>query len=586
VGHTLVDSEGSTTVVLGSGHDCVSCVLLLHICSALESWDLGLNPSEDDLKFACCLVIGVVSLFILPPNLGSASMAAKTLYVSTTGNDTNPGTFEKPLRTVQHAADIAVPGSTISVRGGTYCQQLIVKVSGNSREGFVTFRSQGGEQAVLDGACLTPPEGDTSMVELRDISYVRIVGFEIRNYLTNDHESVPGGIRVFGSGSHIEILNNNVHHIEQNFDGRSKADGHLRAEQGANGLGIAVYGTDAKTPISQLVIEGNEVHHLKTGSSESLVVNGNVAGFRISKNIVHDNNNIGIDLIGFEHTAPDAAVDRARDGIVSENLVYNITSKGNPSYGSQPDSDGIYVDGGTHILIERNVIHDVEYGLELASEHFEGSTTHVIARNNLIYSCHAAGFSLGGYDSKRGRTENTTVVNNTISNNDTWNTGTGEVLMQFYLRNNVFENNIIYTGKHGRVMTSRSGPTDGEPTVISDHNLYYYPGGSRTAKWSFDHKDYSSFEKYVQATGNDQHSDFGDPGFVDANSDDFHLVVASPARKAGENLGPQIVGDVDLDDRSRTTGTKIDIGCYEWFWTQAPKTTVQFPRPLIALRTD
>jgi hypothetical protein len=63
-------------------------------------------------------------------------------------------------------------------------------------------------------------------------------------------------------------------------------------------------------------------------------------------------------------------------------------------------------------------------------------------------------------------------------------------------------------------------------------------------------------------------------------------VVASPARKAGENLGPQIVGDVDLDDRSRTTGTKIDIGCYEWFWTQAPKTTVQFPRPLIALRTD
>ena len=67
------------------------------------------------------------------------------------------------------------------------------------------------------------------------------------------------------------------------------------------------------------------MHHLKTGSSESLVVNGNVTNSRITNNIVHDNNNIGIDVIGFERTAPDPAVDQARDGVVSGNLVYNIT---------------------------------------------------------------------------------------------------------------------------------------------------------------------------------------------------------------------------------------------------------------------
>jgi hypothetical protein len=49
---------------------------------------------------------------------------------------------------------------------------------------------------------------------------------------------------------------------------------------------------------------GMRVHHLKTGSSESLVVNGNVTNFRITHNVVHDNNNIGIDVIGFERTAP------------------------------------------------------------------------------------------------------------------------------------------------------------------------------------------------------------------------------------------------------------------------------------------
>ena len=88
-------------------------------------------------------------------------------------------------------------------------------------------------------------------------------------------------------------------------------------DDGGNGFGIAVYGTDAKTPISELVIDGNEVHHLQTGSSESLVVNGNVTNFRITHNVVHDNNNIGIDVIGFERTAPDPAVDQARDGVVS-----------------------------------------------------------------------------------------------------------------------------------------------------------------------------------------------------------------------------------------------------------------------------
>ena len=54
------------------------------------------------------------------------------------------------------------------------------------------------------------------------------------------------------------------------------------------------------------IIDGNEVHHLKTGSIESLVVNGNVTNFRITHNIVHDNNNIGIDVIGFERTATDS----------------------------------------------------------------------------------------------------------------------------------------------------------------------------------------------------------------------------------------------------------------------------------------
>ncbi len=269
-----------------------------------------------------------------------------------------------------------------------------------------------GETAILDAAHITP-DGRSGILTIRDKSYVRIEGFEIRNYHTAEHRLTPLGISIMGSGSHIELLKNNVHHIEQTFEGRD-GPGH-----GANGFGIAVYGTDAKTPISELVIDGNEVHHLQTGSSESLVVNGNVTNFRITHNVVHDNNNIGIDVIGFERTAPDPAVDQARDGVVSGNLVYNITSRGNPAYGNEQNSDGIYVDGGTRVLIEQNVMHDVDFGIELASEHKDRATSYITARNNLIYHSHTAGVSIGGYAPERGHTDHCTVVNNTLYENDT-----------------------------------------------------------------------------------------------------------------------------------------------------------------------
>jgi hypothetical protein len=211
---------------------------------------------------------------------------------------------------------------------------------------------------------------------------------------------------------------------------------------------------------------------LKTGSSESLVVNGNVTNFRITNNIVHDNNNIGIDIIGFERTAHDPAVDQARDGIVSGNLVYNITSRGNPAYGNDQSSDGIYVDGGTRVLIERNIIHHVDFGIELASEHRNRTTSYITARNNLIYSCNTAGVSIGGYGAERGGTDHCSVVNNTLYGNDTSNSGAGEFQMQFNMTENRFENNIVYAGVRCLMTASKSGATaTGRPTVTLDYNL-------------------------------------------------------------------------------------------------------------------
>ncbi len=487
--------------------------------------------------------------------VGAFGQANSSFYVSTAGNDSNPGTQTAPWRTIQHAADTARAGSTVNVRGGIYEELVSINASGNASDGYITFRSYPGETAILDAEHFTPT-ARSGILTIHNKSYLRIEGFEIRNLRTAEHRLAPLGIDVVGAGSHIELLRNNVHHIEQNFQGRD-APG-----QGGNGFGIAVYGTDAKTPITDLIIEGNEVHHLKTGSSESLVVNGNVTNFRITHNVVHDNNNIGIDIIGFEHTAPDPAVDQARDGVVSGNLVYNITSKGNPAYRNDESSDGIYVDGGTRILIEQNVIHNVDFGIELASEHQNRATSYITARNNLIYRCHTAGVSIGGYAPERGHTDHCTVVNNTLYENDTSATGAGEFQMQWNMADNIFENNIVYAGPRCLIVLHKSQVEKNQRPAVIDDNLYYCASGPQASTWAGASATVTGFDKYVEATGNDRHSHFSDPRFVDPARNDFHLQADSPAIAAGTTVEVP-VGELDNEGSARVKSGKVDIGCYQ-----------------------
>lgn len=477
-----------------------------------------------------------------------------SFYVATTGDDSNPGTEGAPWRTVQHAANTVRAGNTVYVRGGIYEELVSINASGDASNGFITFKSYPGETAVLDATTFTPT-GRTGVLTIQNKSYVRIEGFEIRNFRTSEHRLVPLGVNVIGSGSHIELLKNNVHHIENNFEGR-EAPG-----RGGNAFGIAVYGTDVQMPISDLVIDRNEVHHLKTGSSESLVVNGNVSNFHITHNVVHDNNNIGIDVIGFERTAPDPTVDQARDGVVSGNLVYNITSRGNPAYRNDESSDGIYVDGGTRILIEQNVVHDVDFGIELASEHKDRATSYITARNNLIYHCHTAGISIGGYAFERGHTEHCTVVNNTLYNNDTSGTGSGEFQMQWNMADNLFANNIVYAGRRCLIAVNKSHVDQKQSSVAIDYNLYYCASGSKASTWRAGSEIAKGFHNHVQSTGNDRHSIFEDPHFVEKGAD-LHLRSDSPALAAGTTHGVP-VGELDLDGSPRVQSGRIDLGCYE-----------------------
>ncbi|MCB8948683.1 MAG: right-handed parallel beta-helix repeat-containing protein [Ardenticatenaceae bacterium] len=473
--------------------------------------------------------------------------AATTYYVATDGDNNNPGTLAEPWGTIQYAADNIAAGDTVLVRGGIYEEAVTINISGTAADGDVTFMSYTGETAVLDGSNLTVPNSDSALFLIDSQSYVTIDGFELRNYRTTNSSRVPMGLYVAGSAHHITLQNNTIHQIETN------------AGANGNAHGIAVYGTEAAPAITDVIISNNELYDLKLGNSEALVLNGNVANFLIEGNLVHDNDNIGIDLIGFEGTAPDTAVDQARDGVVRGNTVYNIDTLNNPAYGGEQSAAGIYVDGGTRITIEQNQVYQSNFGIEIASEHSGRATSEIIVRNNLLYHNHNAGLAMGGYDTNRGSTEACAILNNTFFENDSNQTGSGELYVQFDTQNNVIKNNIFYANAQNLFMSNEYTQNSGN---VLDSNLFFAADGAAVGEWQWKNVYYQGFTAYQTGTGNDANSLFANPLLASTSLPDLHLLTNSPAIDAGENLAES--GSVDFAGGGRVNNGRIDIGAYEF----------------------
>ncbi|MCM3133370.1 right-handed parallel beta-helix repeat-containing protein [Paenibacillus polysaccharolyticus] len=449
-------------------------------------------------------------------------------YISPQGNDKNPGTVHSPWKTIQYAADHASPGSTIYLRQGVYPQKVKITRSGLSSSKPTLISSYPGEKAILDGKKLSV-RGVEGMVELDNVSHVTISNLEIRGFSTTQTGQVPVGIYVHGAGENVQLLGNQIHAIA------SRATPKGDELQGRDAHGIAIYGTEHPQALRDIIIKDNKLYDLVLGSSESLAVNGNVDTFAIINNTIHDTDNIGIDLIGYEGISEDDAYDRARNGIVRGNTIYNITSTRNPSYGlplpNKSNSAGaIYVDGGTHHIIDRNKVYRNDIGIEIASEHAGRSTSNITVRDNLIYANRLTGIAMGGYDEERGATENSQIMYNTIADNDTLNAGNGQLLIQSHTRNNTFTRNIVAAGSSDVLIHNEYTSNAGN---MFDHNLYYVNDEAQEALWVWKNESYSGVTAYQQGTGNDTHSRYVNPAFVNSSKGDYRLRTGSPAKAYG-----------------------------------------------------
>jgi hypothetical protein len=481
----------------------------------------------------------------------ASTLSGPTYYVATTGNDANSGSAAAPWRTIQHAVSTVPAGGTVVVNAGVYNEAVTITRSGNATAGYITVEAAPGVTATVDGTGLAVGNGgQQGLFTLYNANYVRVIGFEIRNFSTNSASDVPAGIFVYGSGDHIEIRKNHIHNIVTTVQ-----------TSAGDAFGMAVYGS-ATAPISNLIVDGNELDHLVTGFSESMTINGNVVNWQVTNNKVHDNNNIGIDAIGFEQTAPTVALDQARNGWIADNSVYNITSAKNPSYNDQPSADGIYVDGGTQITIERNMVLRADIGIELASEHQTRNTSYVTARNNLVVFSNVVGGSIGGYASNVGGTTHCNIVNNTFYENDTLRSGSGEFQIQYNASANVFENNILYASAQGVLVNSFVASTT-SPAAL-DYDIYDTSSGVSAAQWIWNNATFTSFASFKTASVGEAHGLLVSPLFTSATASDvnLHLATGSPGINSGINLGLAIEGLYDYDGNARTAGGLIDRGAY------------------------
>ena len=76
-----------------------------------------------------------------------------TIYhVSPSGSDRNPGSKTKPFKTIQRAADLAMPGDTVVVHAGVYREWVDPKTGGTGNGKRITYLAAKNEHVVIKGS--------------------------------------------------------------------------------------------------------------------------------------------------------------------------------------------------------------------------------------------------------------------------------------------------------------------------------------------------------------------------------------------------------------------------------------------------
>ncbi|MEM7322263.1 MAG: right-handed parallel beta-helix repeat-containing protein [Actinomycetota bacterium] len=107
------------------------------------------------------------------------------IFVATDGDDDNPGTEARPLRSISVAVAAAEAGDTVLIRGGEYNQSVAFRGKFGTPDAYITLRAYPGERAVL-----APDIGRNAIDFRRGNAYINVACLELAGP-TQRPEAIP-----------------------------------------------------------------------------------------------------------------------------------------------------------------------------------------------------------------------------------------------------------------------------------------------------------------------------------------------------------------------------------------------------------
>jgi hypothetical protein len=139
-------------------------------------------------------------------------VSGNTYFVSTNGDDSNPGNFTHPWGTWQKAFDTADAGDVVYFRGGVWYPTVYVSHDPTNSEGrgvhgnngalgsVINFLNYPGEVPILDGRDITSTI-DQNLLLLRTSDYIRLGGLTIRNLKEKGYNHYIMAVLVLNCGT-------------------------------------------------------------------------------------------------------------------------------------------------------------------------------------------------------------------------------------------------------------------------------------------------------------------------------------------------------------------------------------------------
>jgi hypothetical protein len=290
------------------------------------------------LRAACCTALALLASSCgvrettAQAAMDSAEQAATPttafhLYVAPNGADTNPGSETAPFRSIERAAQAALPDTTVHVAPGTYFGGFKTLANGTPK-GRVVFLStrRWGAKIVPALNSASPSAWDNRG------NYVDIDGFDV------DGTVYQGGTKwlngIYSGGSYDAIRNNHVHHIATR-DTCSSAAG--------AGITIGSYYHGIKSDVI-----GNDIHDIGPPGCRAIHgINVNTPG-TVANNVVYRVAYAGIHLW---HDATNVVV---VNNTVSASNTGIVVGGGDYYYTTGPDD---------HTHVSNNIVYDNKNGI-------------------------------------------------------------------------------------------------------------------------------------------------------------------------------------------------------------------------------